>query len=364
MDTQKRFELIRRNTEEVLTEDRLKKLLESGKKIKHYIGFEISGFVHLGTGLASMYKVADFQKAGADCTIFLADWHSWINNKLGGDLDAIKKVAVGYFKEAVRISLKCVGGNPNKVKFVLGSDLYHNNDDYWRKVINISKNSTLNRVKRSITIMGRQLGGEMPFAWLIYPPMQAADIFELDVNLAHAGLDQRSAHVIALEAADKIKREKPVAIHHHLLLGAQKPKTWPVKDIKKVLSEMKMSKSVPKTAIFIHDSKKEIKNKVSNAFCPPKDVSFNPLMDWVKWLIFPIAGKLKIERPEKFGGLIVFDDYVKVEKEYVAGKIHPLDLKNAVANSLIKILQPARKHFANPKIRKMKEELEKLKISR
>ncbi|UZE93750.1 MAG: tyrosine--tRNA ligase [Candidatus Pacearchaeota archaeon] len=363
MDTQKRLELIKRNTEEIITEDRLKELLKSGKKIRHYIGFEISGFVHLGTGLASMHKVADFQKAGVECIIFLADWHSWINNKLGGDLEVIKKVAVGYFKEAMKISLKCVGGNPNKVKFVLGSDLYHNNDDYWRKVIKISKNLTLSRVKRSITIMGRKLGGEMPFAWLIYPPMQAADIFALNVNLAHAGIDQRSAHVIAIESANKIKKEKPIAIHHHLLLGAQKPKTWPVKDIKEILSEIKMSKSIPKTAIFIHDSSEEIKNKVKNAFCPEREVGFNPVLDWTEWLIFPILDKIKIERPKKFGETIIFDNYKKLEKEYASGKIHPLDLKNAVADSLIKILEPARKHFFKPKIRKMKEQLEKLRVN-
>lgn len=44
-------------------------------------GFEISGLVHLGTGLMSMGKIADFLKAGVKCRIFLADFHSFLNNK-------------------------------------------------------------------------------------------------------------------------------------------------------------------------------------------------------------------------------------------------------------------------------------------
>src|SRR3989344_8857435 len=95
LSVEERLELIKRNTEEVMTEEDLKKMLESGEKLKHYIGFEISGKPHLGTGLVCMAKVKDFIDAGADCSIFLADWHSWINDKLGGNPEAIKKVAVG-----------------------------------------------------------------------------------------------------------------------------------------------------------------------------------------------------------------------------------------------------------------------------
>ena len=62
MTTEEKVKLITRNCQEVLTEEDLKKLIESGKDIQHYIGFEISGLVHLGTGLMSMGKIADFLK--------------------------------------------------------------------------------------------------------------------------------------------------------------------------------------------------------------------------------------------------------------------------------------------------------------
>jgi tyrosyl-tRNA synthetase len=377
MDVQKRFELIKNNTEEIMTEDDLKLLLDSGIKIKHYIGFEISGKIHLGTGLMCMSKVKDFMDAGIDCSIFLADWHSWINDKLDGDRDVIKRVAGGYFKEGLKASLKCFGGDPEKLKFILGSDLYHNNDNYWATMVDVSKNTSLARMKRSITIMGRKEGGSVDFAKLIYPPMQVADIFIQGINLPHAGIDQRKAQVIARDVALKIKTKplldkegnkiKPVAVHHHLILGLGKPPVWPVpkEQLQELWSALKMSKSKPDTCIFIHDSPEEIRRKINKAFCLEGETEFNPILDWTKYLIFRDANsKLEIKRPEKFGGNITYTSYKELKKDFAEKKLHPMDLKNSVSEKLIQILEPARKHFEQPKVKKMLEELEKLIITR
>lgn len=377
MDVQKRFELIKNNTEEIMKEEDLKLLLDSGTKIKHYIGFEISGKIHLGTGLMCMSKVKDFMDAGIDCSIFLADWHSWINDKLGGDREVIKRVAGGYFKEGLKASLKCFGGDPEKLKFILGSDLYHNNDDYWATMVDVSKNTSLARMQRSITIMGRKEGGSVDFAKLIYPPMQVADIFIQGINLPHAGIDQRKAQVIARDVALKIKTKplldkdgnqmKPVAVHHHLILGLGKPPVWPVpkEQLQELWSALKMSKSKPDTCIFIHDSPEEIKRKINQAFCLEGEIEFNPILDWVKYLIFRDAdSKLEVKRPEKFGGDVTYTSYKELEKDFAEKKLHPMDLKNSVSEKLIQILEPARKHFEQPKVKKMLEELEQLIITR
>ena len=372
MDVNKKFELIKRNTEEIITEEELKDLLKRNEGLRHYIGFEISGQVHLGTGLMCMLKIKDFVEAGVNCSVLLADWHSWINDKLGGDLEIIKKVAVGYFKEAMKASMKCVRGNTQKLKFVLGSDLYHNNDLYWATLIDVSKYTTLARMMRSVTIMGRKEGGSMDFAKLIYPPMQVADIFIQRLNLVHAGMDQRKAHVIARDVANKLsfspllrkdgKQIKPVAVHHHLILGLGKPPLWPVPKYKlqDVWSALKMSKSKPDTCIFIHEIPEEIKRKVVKAFCPEKEIEFNPILDWCKYIIFPIDQKLKIKRHRKFGGNINYKNFKDLEKDFAKGNLHPMDLKNSVSESLIRILKPARDHFSKGKPKKMLEELEKL----
>ena len=60
-----------------------------------------------------------------------------------------------------------------------------------------------------------------------------------------------------------------------------------------------------------------------------------------------------IKRPEKFGGNLEFQKYKDLEKIYKEKKLHPLDLKNAVAELLISILEPVRKHFENEKLQKL-----------
>lgn len=377
MNSKERFDLIKRNTEEIIGEEDLMRLLENNERLKHYIGFEISGFLHIGSGLMSMSKIKDFMNAGVECNVFLADWHTWINDKLGGDMNLIKRVAIGYFKEGLKASMLCVKGDPEKINFVLGSELYHHNDKYWETVIDISKNTTLSRINRSITIMGRKEGESIDFAKLIYPPMQVADIFVQGINIAHAGLDQRKAHVIARDVALKLKvspllnknndKIKPVAVHHPLLLGLGKPPVWPIPqtEIKEVLSALKMSKSKPETSIFLHDEPDEIRRKISNAFCPEGYVDFNPVLNWTKYIVFMNENsKLTVKRPEKFGGDVIYKSYNELETDFAERKLHPLDLKKAVAEEIIKILEPAREHFKRPSIKKTVEEMKKLTITR
>lgn len=358
MDIEKKVELItRKPTEEVLTVGDLRDLLEVGMPLRHYIGFEISGYIHLGTGLMAGAKIADFQKAGIRTRVFLADWHSWINDKLGGDLEVIQKVALGYFKEGMKQSIKVMGGDPDKVEFVLASEILERGD-YWRTIIDISKNVTLARMMRSITIMGRQMGEAIDFAKLIYPAMQVADIFYQGVNIAHAGMDQRKAHVIAREVAEKLKyhplvwdgkKVKPVAVHHHLLLGLQEPPKWPVggeEEFKEIKAQMKMSKSKPYSAVFIHDTPEEIREKLRKAFCPAKEVNYNPVLDWAEHIIFrQEPAEFTIHRPAKFGGDVTYTTLEELKKDFAEGKLHPLDLKNAVAEYLIELLKPIREYF-------------------
>lgn len=378
MDKEKRKELIlRKPKEEIITEEDLDEYLEKGIPLKHYIGFEISGKIHLGTGLITMQKVADLQKAGVDVNILLADWHSWINDKLGGNLEKIRKFAVGYFKEGLKASLKCVGGDPEKVDFHLGSELYSDNE-YWRTLVDISKNITLNRVQRSLSIAGRKMGKGVDFAKLIYPPMQLADIFIQGINLAHGGTDQRKAHVVAREVAKKLKfsplvhegeKYKPLAIHTHLLLGLQKPPVWPIPedmDPHDLWTKAKMSKSKPNTCVFIHDSPEEIREKIKDAFCPAENTDFNPILDWTEHIIFRSEdSRLKVERPEKYGGNLVLENQEELEEVFGKGDLHPFDLKKAVADKIVEILEPAREHFNQPEKKKMLEEMEEMvKITR
>ncbi|MGQ9781982.1 MAG: tyrosine--tRNA ligase, partial [Nitrososphaeria archaeon] len=220
MDLERRLALVKAPpTEEVITEKELKMLLETNDHPEHYIGFEISGYLHLGTLFLCGYKVNDLAEAGFNCKIYLADWHSFINNKLGGSWENIIK-ASKYYEEAFKFFCP-------KAKIVLGSDLYHNNDDYWRDVIRFSKHITLSRNKRCLTIMGRNQSEQLDFAQYIYPPMQGVDVKYLAEDIPQGGMDQRKVHVLAREVFPKLGWKKPIPLHNHLLMGLAEPPKAP-----------------------------------------------------------------------------------------------------------------------------------------
>lgn len=351
--------------EEIIKEEELISLLENEQSAKHYIGFEISGKLHIGSGIMTALVIKELQKLGVECNILLADWHTWINDKLGGDMDVIKEVAVGYFKDAITASLLCVEADADKVNFILGSEFYNNNDEYWQSLVDICKNLTLARVNKSSTIMGRAQGENQIFARLLYPPMQVNDIFSIGTHIAHAGMDQRKAHVIAREVATSLKINpltgsdgqpiKPVALHHHLILGLEKPSKWPIEDdseLRSILSELKMSKSKPNSAVFITDTNEEIRKKIKMAFCPEGEVKFNPILDWAKYLIFK-RGKdnFTVQRDEKWGGNLEFNNYEDLEIAFQNKDLHPTDLKEALADEIIELLEPAKKYFSKEDVK-------------
>ncbi|MBI2020698.1 tyrosine--tRNA ligase [Candidatus Daviesbacteria bacterium] len=378
MTTDEKLKLITRNLEEVLTEEELKALIESETPLKHYIGFEISGKGHMGW-VYTMQKIKDLQEAGVEVNILLADWHTWLNKKLDGMLETAKRMAKEYFEEALKACALSAGTDPNKINFILGSELYEKlGSSYWAMVIKVAKATTLARMIRSTTIMGRKNEEISDSAMLIYPAMQSADIFALGVNIAHAGTDQRNVHVVAREAANALDKPKPIAIHHHLLQGLMQPVFITDESGKKVLDleAAKMSKSKPDSAIFIHDSGEEIKRKINGAWSPEGVTEYNPILDWVKHLIFykrsgasstKVAPQprshLNIRRDQVWGGNVTYTSYEDLEKDYAEKKLHPQDLKNAVAEWLIKKLEPARKYFEDPTRKQALEEIEELTLN-
>ena len=367
---------LREPTEELISPERLKAMAEAGERLVHYIGFEISGYVHLGTGLISMQKVADLQGVGVETQVFLADYHSWINRKLGGDLSTIRRVAGGYFKEALKVSLKLVGGDPEKTRFVLGSELYEKlGIDYFTNVLKVSMEATLSRVRRSFTMLGRRESEALSFAQLLYVPMQVADIFSLGVNIAHGGMDQRKAHVIAIEVGEKAFGYKPVAVHHHLLPAlAMDQESWRAlvearragsrEEFEKVVADAKMSKSKPEGAVFIHDPPEVVRSKVLGAFCPAGEVELNPVLEIARYIIFRQLREPFEVVNKKTGARASFESYQSLEEAFREKKVHPLDLKEAVATRLAEILEPAYKHFAEGPGRQYLEEMREIKITR
>ncbi len=325
------------NCAEVIMETELAELIETKPNRSAYIGFEPSGRVHIGW-MIIINKLHDLLETGFELTVLLADWHAYINDKYGGDIDAIQ--ACG------RYMIDCftaLGLPQEHLEYVFASRLI-DSKDYWEKVLRVAKQSTLHRTKRAMTIMGRKEDeGDIDTSKFFYPAMQVADIFELGVDVAFGGLDQRKAHMLARDVAEKLNWPKPIAIHTPLLAGLDMNGRMDPE-------EAKMSKSKPDSCIYIHDSPKDVTRKINGAFCPEGELDPNPVIDICKLIIFPqllrASEPFTVKRPEKWGGNLNFDSYHDLETQFSKKALHPMDLKQAVSRYLNQILDPVRDYFS------------------
>ncbi len=362
MNADEKVKIVESVAEEIVTKDELRKLFEEKKHPVAYDGFEPSGLAHLPFGVFRPLILERLMKAGIHFKLYLGDWFAWINNKLSGDLDTIRKCGE-YFVEVWHAA----GVDLSKVEIVWASDLVARKE-YWQRVLTVAKHCTIARTERALTIMGRKKGELKEVAQYFYPMMQVADIFELGVDICQLGLDQRRANMLARDIAEKLKWRKPVAVSHHMLLGLTGMKEPEGFDENKKIDAMiasKMSKSKPESSIFVHDSEGEIRKKISKAYCPAKQVDGNPILEYTKYIIFPKFDKMKIERDKKYGGNLEVESYEELENLFKRGELHPLDLKSAVASYLNEIIKPIREHFEkNKRARELYEIVKKARITR
>lgn len=323
------FDMIKENTEEIVSEDELLTLLQSDKEVKAYWGTAPTGRVHIGY-LIPMSKIADFLNAGITFKVLLADIHAHLDDQKSPFelLDARTE----YYKEIIIGLLEGLEVDISKLIFERGRD-FELTEKYGMDLLRLTSIITLNRARRAGAEVVRQKE-DPKLGSFIYPLMQSLDVPHLDCDIAFGGIDQRGIYMLSRELLPKIGYKKPVCVFNPLLPG---------------LTGDKMSASDTASVIDCLDGKKQIKKKMNKAFCPEKEVAGNGILAFVKTVIFPYLKrkdeKFLIDRPEKFGGQLIYDSYVSMEKAFVAGDLHPLDLKMGMADYVNTILGPLRKRF-------------------
>ena len=133
--------------EECIESNELKELLQKSKfRPIAYDGFEPSGRMHIAQGILKAICVNKLTKIGCDFTFWVADWFALLNNKMGGDINKIRDVG-NYMIEV----WKAAGMDMDHVYFRWASDdINKNSNEYWLRVIEISKSFSITRVKRLI----------------------------------------------------------------------------------------------------------------------------------------------------------------------------------------------------------------------
>lgn len=325
LGVRERLDLVRRNTAEIISEDELVRILQEKKKPSVYWGTAPTGKPHIGYFFPAL-KIADFLKAGFKVKILLADLHAALDNTPWSILEKRYK----YYSKIIPLMIKAIGVNPKDLEFVKGSD-FQLKPEYMYDVLQLSSVLSVHDAHKAASEVVK-LGDNPRLSGLIYPIMQALDEQYLDADAQLGGTDQRKIMVLSRENLPKIGYGERIEIMNPLIPG---------------LIGKKMSSSTPKSKIDLLDSEEVVKQKINSAECVAGETD-NGVMAFIKYVIMVIKSdrneKFTIKRNEKYGGNISYSNYEDLEKDFKNKKIHPLDLKNSLAEEISKLLREIQKN--------------------
>lgn len=334
---------------EIVGEEDLPEILASNEPLYTYDGFEPSGQMHVAQGIIRAINTNKMIKAGFTFRMWVADWFGFLNNKMGGDLEKIKKVGE-YFIEIWKAS----GMDLDHVEFLWTSD-FVGQREYWELVMKVARTTTLNRILRTTEIMGRSEKDELSAAQILYPCMQTADIFGvMKCQVTQLGMDQRKVNMLARQVGPELGFWKPVVVSHRMLRGLGAPIANEGDAVTRAIAA-KMSKSVPDSAIFMTDTYDDIKRKITKAYSKDGEITDNPILEYCEFIIFEahhlkgqenlLSDGFVVKRPAQYGGDIAFKTYQELEDAFAKNELSSIDLKTAVIKYLDKLIQPVRNHF-------------------
>ena len=306
--------------------------------LRCYVGFEPSGKAHIGWKVLSL-QLKRMLEADANVLIFLADWHAWVNDKFGGNMEDIQMTAV-YMEETFRALLGYPeeGDGPGQLRFYWASQLM-DSGDYWARVLRCSKGATLPMVRKTFTIMGRdEASSDHDLSKFYYPAMQAADIFELNIDVAIGGMDQRKAHMFMRDMASKWNWKKATCLHTPILSSLK------ASGVRMDSFDHKMSKSDPNGALLLHDTLEKVQKKMKKAYLDPEDEQ-SPVYELAEHVVLPEFGHIQVTPNPKFGEPSTWNDLASFKAAVMDGTLHPFDAKMGVAAGVAAGLSSIAEHF-------------------
>src|SRR3989344_8632022 len=218
MDARTRFELVKRNTQEIVAEKELLDLLRKEKNPHVYLGTAITGRPHIAYFLWVL-KLSYFLRAGFKVTLLLADLHGALDNTPWDILEKRYK----YYSKVIPLMFETIGVNVGSFKIIRGSDFQLEND-YVLDVLKMSTLVSVNDCRRAASEVVK-FGDNPKLSGLVYPIMQALDEVYLDVDVQYGGIDQRKILMFARENLPKLGYKPRIEIMTPLipsLIGGDK----------------------------------------------------------------------------------------------------------------------------------------------
>ncbi|ORY02523.1 tyrosyl-tRNA synthetase [Basidiobolus meristosporus CBS 931.73] len=338
LTVEERLAIIKRNLQEVLGEEEIKKILAE-RDLKLYWGTAPTGKPHIGY-FVPMTKIADFLSAGCDVTILFADIHAFLDN-MKAPLELVE-YRTKYYEALIKAMLTSLGVPLEKLRFVVGSS-YQLTKEFNMDNYRLCATVTEHDAKKAGAEVVKQVDSAL-LSGLLYPGLQALDEEYLGVDAQFGGVDQRKIFTFAEKYLPHLGYKKRAHLMNPMVPG---------------LTGSKMSASDVDSKLDLLDEPKTVEKKIKKAFCEEGNVTENGVLSFVKYVLLPISslnGKeanFTILRPEKYGGNVVYTNYEALEADFANKEIHPGDLKKSVIEVLNRMLDPIRKVFEDPELRKL-----------
>ena len=266
LTTEQKLALIKRNTQEIITEEELLKLLKKKKQPAVYIGTAITGKPHIGYYMWVL-KLADFLKAGFKVKLLLADIHGALDNCPWEVLER----RYTYYAETIPLMFKSIGADIKNFEVVKGSD-FQLKREYMLDVLKLSTSTSINEAKRAASEVVK-FGDNPKLSGLIYPLMQSLDEEYLGVDIQYGGVDQRKILMFARENLPLLNYKPRIEVMTPLIPG---------------LIGKKMSASDLHSKVDLLDDEKSVEEKLKKAYCEAGVVEDNGVLAFLKYIIMTL----------------------------------------------------------------------------
>ncbi|KAI0667386.1 tyrosine tRNA ligase [Trametes maxima] len=349
---EEKYELITRRLPEVLGGDQIKAILAEERTPKCYWGTAPTGRPHIGY-FVPLTKIADFLHAGVEVTVLLADVHAFLDN-LKAPLELVAH-RTDYYQKLLLTVFTSLGIPTSKLRFVKGSS-YQLTKEYNLDNYRLSAIVTEHDAKKAGAEVVKQVESPL-LSGLLYPGMQALDEQYLDCDFQFGGVDQRKIFTFAELYLPRLGYKKRAHLMNKMVPG---------------LGGGKMSSSDPDSKIDFLDAPEVVRRKIKKAFCEEGNVDENGVLSFVEAVLIPIS-QLHLEnakeeaeggarapfalegapegsvfsvfRKEEYGGSLHYASVDALKDDFREKKLHPKDLKTAVADAIVRLLEPVRKAF-------------------
>ncbi|CAK4033180.1 probable tyrosyl-tRNA synthetase [Lecanosticta acicola] len=330
--------LVTNNLQEVLNKEIIEEVLNKNERpLRIYWGTATTGKPHCGY-FVPMLKIAEFLAAGCNVKVLLADVHGFLDN-LKAPIELVDQRAK-YYKYCITELLKAVGVDITRLEFVLGSTYQTTGDSgakYFMDLLRLSTSVSGHDATKAGSEVVKQVESP-PLSSQIYPLMQALDEEYLGVDAQFGGVDQRKIFTLAVEALPRIGFNKRAHLMNPLIPGLQEGG--------------KMSSSDPDSKIDLIDEPDVVKKKLKKAYCPPKIVEGNGVLSFVEYVLLPASalknnGTPRFVVPRRDAEPLEYATIKQMQDDYLSDVLQPQNLKPAVTDALLEILQPIRQAFTS-----------------